>query len=166
MIAPGLRVLFCGINPGLYTAFTGHHFAGPSNRFYPALHASGFTPRVLRPAEKDLLLDYGLGITNVIARATRSAGELTTEEYREGAIALRRKVLRFQPCWLAVLGLGAYRTGFARPKAILGEQTEDQVGATRVYVLPNPSGLNAHFTPAEFGRVYGAFRVLVEQTCP
>ena len=166
VIAPGLKVLFCGINPGLYTAYTGNHFAGPSNRFYPTLYASGFTPRLLRPDEKNLLLDYGLGITNVVARASRSANELTVEEYRRGAAILARKARRYQPCWLAVLGVIAYRTAFERPKAELGEQSDHRIGGTRVFVLPNTSGLNAHFKPADFARIYGDFRHLVQRTCP
>lgn len=166
VIAPGLRVLFCGINPGLYTAYTGNHFAGPGNRFYPALYAGGFTPRLYRPDEKDLLLQHGLGITNVVPRASRAADELTVEEYRAGAQALTRKVRRYAPHWLAVLGIGSYRTAFARPKAQVGEQTEHQIGATRVYVLPNPSGLNAHFTPTALGQMFAQFRQLVERTAP
>jgi TDG/mug DNA glycosylase family protein len=165
VIAPGLKVLFCGINPGLYTAHTGNHFAGPSNRFYPTLYASGFTPRLLRPEEKRLLLDYGLGITNVVARASRSADQLTIEEYRHGAVVLAGKIRRSRPCWLAVLGIGAYRTAFERPRADLGEQPDHRIAGTRVFVLPNTSGLNAHFRPADFARIYREFRELVQGTC-
>jgi TDG/mug DNA glycosylase family protein len=163
VIAPGLRILFCGINPGLYTAFSGNHFAGPGNRFYPALYAGGFTPRLYRPDEKNLLLQHGLGITNVVPRASRAADELTAEEYRKGAEALNRKVRRYAPRWLAVLGIGAYRTAFARSKAQSGEQLDHQIGTTRVYVLPNPSGLNAHFSPAALGKLFAEFREYADQ---
>ena len=154
--AEGLRVLFCGINPGLMSAATGHHFARPGNRFWPALHASGFTPRLLRPDEEHELPSYGLGITNVVERATARADELGDEEYRTGGEALRAKVGRLRPAWLAVLGIGAYRTAFADRAAQVGPQ-EAAVGTTRVWVLPSPSGLNAHWTPAalagEFARL-------------
>ena len=143
VIAPDLDVLFCGINPGLYSGATGHHFARPGNRFWPALHRSGFTPRQLHPSEQRELLRYGLGVTNVVARTTRAASDLTTEELRAGARRLRSKVERHRPRFLAVLGLGAYRVGFGVPKAVLGRQ--EPIAQTTVWVLPNPSGLNAHY---------------------
>ncbi|WP_457028939.1 G/U mismatch-specific DNA glycosylase [Kitasatospora sp. P5_F3] len=143
--APGLRVLFCGINPGLWSGATGQHFARPGNRFWPALHRSGFTPRQLRPEEQLKLLGYGLGITNVVARTTAKADELTTEEYRVGGQALLERVERLRPEVLAVLGIGAYRTAFGRRGAVVGRQPEG-IGGTEVWVLPNPSGLNAHYT--------------------
>jgi len=156
VVAPGLRVLFSGINPGLFSAWTGHHFARPGNRFWPALHRSGFTPRLLLPAEQDELLALGLGITNVVARATARADELTLAELREGGEVLRGKVCRFGPAWLAVVGVTAYRTAFDARKAVVGPQ-DAMIGQTRVWVLPNPSGLNAHYTPdslaAEFTRL-------------
>ena len=156
VIAPGLRVLFSGINPGLFSAWTGHHFARPGNRFWPALHRSGFTPRVLHPSEQDQLPALGLGITNVVERASARADELTLAELREGGEVLRDKVRRFGPEWLAVLGVTAYRTAFDAPKAAVGPQ-DTLLGSTRVWVLPNPSGLNAHYTPealaAEFARL-------------
>ncbi|MFF2613456.1 G/U mismatch-specific DNA glycosylase [Kitasatospora sp. NPDC058046] len=142
---PGLRVLFCGINPGLWSGATGHHFARPGNRFWPALHRSGFTGRQYRPDEQRELLALGLGITNVAPRATAKADELTTEELREGGAALRERVLRLRPRALAVLGIGAYRTAFGQRRAPLGRQPEG-IGDTEVWVLPNPSGLNAHYT--------------------
>jgi TDG/mug DNA glycosylase family protein len=157
VIAPGLRVLFCGINPGLYTALTGHHFAGPGNRFWKALHLGGFTPRVLAPAEKRELLGYGLGITNVVMRATATAAELGPEEYVAGGRRLRAKVLRQRPRALAVLGVGAYRTAFARPDAAVGEQPE-RIGTTRLWVLPNPSGLNANYSLADLGALFAELR--------
>jgi double-stranded uracil-DNA glycosylase len=142
--APGLAVLFCGINPGLYSAATGHHFARPGNRFWPALHRAGFTPRQLRPAEQEELLAYGLGITNLAARATARADELTAAELSAGAEVLTAKVRRLRPAWLAVVGVTAYRIGFRRPRAEVGWQAE-LIGDTGIWVLPNPSGLNASY---------------------
>ncbi|HEY1190237.1 MAG TPA: G/U mismatch-specific DNA glycosylase [Gemmata sp.] len=144
VIAPGLKVLFCGINPGLYTAAIGHHFGRPGNRFWPTLHLAGFTPRLLDPSEELELLPLGYGITNVVARATTGADELQKDEYVTGGALLRAKVQTFAPRYLAVLGIGAYRTAFARPKAVVGLQP-DALGETRVWVLPNPSGLNAFY---------------------
>src|SRR5437016_3601572 len=144
VIAPGLRVLFCGINPGLYSAAIGHHFGRPGNRFWPALHRAGFTDRLLSPFEERELLPQGYGITNFVERATGAADELTDEELREGARVLERKVRRYRPRWLAVLGMTAYRTAFRRPRARLGRQDEPLAEAG-VWVLPNPSGLNAHY---------------------
>jgi TDG/mug DNA glycosylase family protein len=163
IIAPRLRVLFCGINPSLTSAARNCHFARPGNRFWPALHLSGFTPRQIPPAENRELLDYGLGVTNLVARATRNAGELAVDEYRAGVAALARKCQRYQPAFVAVLGIGAYRAGFQEPAAKLGPQPR-QLGGARLYVLPNPSGLNAHFTPAQLGRLFAHFREHVEQT--
>ena len=142
----GLRVLFCGINPGLWSAATGHHFARPGNRFWPALHASGFTPRQLSPAEQALLPSLGLGLTNVVPRASARADEIGAEELRDGGRVLREKVARHRPAWLAVLGVTAYRSAFGDRQAQVGPQ-ETTLGTTRVWVLPNPSGLNAHWTP-------------------
>jgi double-stranded uracil-DNA glycosylase len=147
VVVPGLDVLFSGINPGLWSAATGLHFARPGNRFWPALHRAGLTPRQLRPDEQSDLLALGLGITNVAARATARADELGREELEEGATLLHRKVVRLRPRWLAVVGIGAYRSGFGHPGAAVGPQSE-LVGETRVWVLPNPSGLNAHW-PAD-----------------
>jgi double-stranded uracil-DNA glycosylase len=144
IIATGLRVLFCGINPGLYTAAVGHHFARPGNRFWPTLFAAGFTPRQFAPSEERELLALGYGITNVVARASAAADDLSREELHAGGRILVAKVKRYRPAILAVLGVGAYRTAFERPKATLGEQPES-IGDTRVWVLPNPSGLNAHY---------------------
>ncbi len=160
MIAPGLRVLFCGINPGLYTAALGHHFGRPGNRFWPALHLSGFTDRQLQPWEEQELLPLGYGITNVVARTTAAADELETEELLDGGRELIRKLKKFSPACLAVLGVGAYRTAFVCPKAALGLQPE-LMGATRVWVLPNPSGLNAHYGKADLARLFGELRAAV-----
>jgi len=157
VIAPDLCVLFCGINPGLYTAAVGHHFARPGNRFWPTLHAAGFTPRVLQPWEERELLPLGYGITNVVARATAAADELTPDEYREGGRRLRGKLARYRPRVLAVLGVGAYRVAFERPKAALGLQPE-RIGETVVWVLPNPSGLNANYQKDDFARIFRELR--------
>jgi TDG/mug DNA glycosylase family protein len=155
--APGLRVLFAGINPGLYSAATGYHFARPGNRFWPALHASGFTPRQFCPAEQQQLLPLGLGITNVVDRATARADELTPAEIRAGGRVLAAKVARLAPRWLAVVGVTVYRTAFARRDAQTGPQ-DDLMGATRLWVLPNPSGLNAHWTPATLAAEFARLR--------
>jgi len=153
VIAPDLRVLFCGINPGLYTAAVGHHFARPGNRFWPTLYAAEFTDRLLSPFDERELLKSGYGITNVVSRTTVSADLLTKEEIVAGGERLRAKVLRFRPRVLAVLGLGAYRTAFSRPKAVVGRQ-EELFGATVLWVLPNPSGLNANYQAAELARLF------------
>lgn len=148
VIAPDLDVLFCGINPGLYSGATGHHFARPGNRFWPALYAAGFTQHLLHPSQEQLLLEEGMGITNIVERACRAAAELSACELLEGGKKLEQKVLIYKPSVLAVLGITAYRTAFNRPKAVMGLQ-EEKLGGAFVYVLPNPSGLNAHFTPAQ-----------------
>ncbi len=154
---PPLRVLFCGINPGLVSAATGHHFARPGNRFWPALHASGFTPRRLLPAEQGELRALGLGITNMAPRATARADELSTAELVAGGQRLRALVAEHRPGWLAVVGITAYRTAFAEPRASVGPQP-DEWGSTRIWVLPNPSGLNAHWTPATLAAEFGRLR--------
>ena len=160
LIAPGLRVLFCGINPSLYSAAVGHHFARPGNRFWPTMHAAGFTDRLLSPSEERELLRRGFGITNVVARATAAAGELHAAELTAGGRRLRAKVRRYRPRVLAVLGIGAYRAAFARPDAAVGPQVE-ALGGTRIWVLPNPSGLNAHYQLAELARIFGELRAAV-----
>ncbi|MFF8595930.1 G/U mismatch-specific DNA glycosylase [Streptomyces sp. NPDC015220] len=157
LVADGLHVLFCGINPGLMTAATGHHFARPGNRFWPVLHRSGFTPRLMKPSEQGELLSYGLGITNVVARPTARADELTAEEYREGGRLLALKVARLRPRWLAVVGVTAYRAAFGDRKAQVGPQ-ERLIGDTRVWVLPNPSGLNAHWTAETMAEEFARLR--------
>jgi double-stranded uracil-DNA glycosylase len=161
VIARDLAVLFCGINPGLYSVYTGHHFARPGNRFWPALHAGGFTPRLLRPAEERELLTLGYGITNVVERASAAADELSAEELIAGGKRLRARVKRHRPRFLAVLGVGAYRAAFDRPKAVLGPQPEP-IGTTRVWVLPNPSGLNAHYRAADLAKLFRQLRESVE----
>ena len=164
IVAPGLKVLFVGINPGLKSAEVGHNFARPGNRFWGALHAAGFTPRILEPEEDDTLPEYGLGITNIAPRPTRAAAELTDEELREGAAALERLVARLQPRLVAIVGVTAYRTAFGRRKATLGLQ-EDTIGGRPVWILPNTSGLNAHHTPADFGRLFAEAREYAEALC-
>jgi double-stranded uracil-DNA glycosylase len=144
VIAPKLRVLFCGINPGLYSGATGHHFARPGNRFWPTIHQAGFTPRLLHPSQQHELLNWGYGITNLVARTTATADELTAEELLFGRKRLVRKIKRYRPRILAVLGIGAYRTAFQQSRAALGVQAET-IEDTILWVLPNPSGLNAHY---------------------
>jgi TDG/mug DNA glycosylase family protein len=152
-------VLFCGINPGLYSAATGYHFARPGNRFWPALHGAGFTPRRLDPSEQDLLPAYGLGITNLVARATAQASELTRNELQAGGERLAALAAERRPRYLAVAGVTAYREAFINKKAQVGPQPET-VGPSRLWIVPNPSGLNAHWPLAaiiaEFGRLYNA----------
>ncbi|MFI6386282.1 G/U mismatch-specific DNA glycosylase [Nonomuraea sp. NPDC050547] len=145
VLGPHLDVLFCGINPGLMSEATGHHFARPGNRFWPALHLSGFTPRLLAPAEQHLLPSYGLGITNIVPRASAKAAELSRAELAQGGVRLAALLSEHRPRTLAVLGVSAFRTAFAVPKATIGAQ-ERKIADTPVWVLPNPSGLNAHWT--------------------
>ena len=162
VIAPNLRVLFCGINPGLYTAAVGHHFARPGNRFWPALHKSGFTNRQLSPFEERELLESGIGISNVVPRATAAAAELSGQDFVEGGRLLFAKVKRYRPRIVAILGVGAYRAAFGKPKAIIGEQPE-RIHDTRVWVLPNPSGLNANYQLPEIVKLFRQLRKAVEQ---
>ena len=157
MIGPGLEVLFCGINPGLYSAATGFHFARPGNRFWPALHASGFTPRRFLPSENRRLLELGYGLTNLVNRATAAAAELSPDELHVGGRKLAAKVRRFRPRKVAFVGLGAYRTAFGRPRATLGRQAERLEGA-EVWVLPSPSGLNANHQLPELVKLFRALR--------
>lgn len=154
----GLDVVFCGINPGLYSAAIGHHFGRPGNRFWKALHAAGFTPRVFSPCEDAALLELGLGITNIVSRATARAEELSRAELVSGAEALRDKVVRYRPRFLAVVGFSAYRMAFERPKAQGGLQPEG-IDATRIWLLPNTSGLNAHHQPQELKARFEELRV-------
>ncbi|HEY5836574.1 G/U mismatch-specific DNA glycosylase [Streptomyces sp.] len=157
VIGGGLRVLFCGINPGLMSAYTGHHFARPGNRFWPALHASGFTARRMAPAEQREVLALGLGITNLAGRATARADELTADELVAGGRLLTAKVGQHRPAWLAVLGVTAYRVAFGDRHAQVGPQ-ERTIGGTRIWVLPSPSGLNAHWSPATLAEEFGRLR--------
>ena len=156
---PGVpfHVLFCGINPGLYSAATGWHFARPGNRFWPALHGAGFTPRRLEPSEQDLLAGYGLGITNLAPRATAQASELSPAELRAGGVRLATLVAERRPRWVAIAGVTAYRQSFGIKKAQIGPQAET-IGGTPLWIVPNPSGLNAHWPlPAiieEFRRLH------------
>ena len=157
VIAPNLKVLFCGINPGLYTAAVGHHFARPGNRFWPVLHQSGFTSRLMSPFEERELLTLGVGISNVVPHATASAAELTANDFKEGGRLLSRKIKRFRPQIVAILGLGAFRQAFGYPKTKVGEQPQ-QIHSARVWVLPNPSGLNANYQLPELVRLFRALR--------
>jgi TDG/mug DNA glycosylase family protein len=160
VIAPDLHILFCGINPGLYTAAVGHHFARPGNRFWPTLYAAGFTERLLTSFDERELLKSGYGITNMVRRTTASADLLTKEEIQEGGKRLIVKALRYRPRVVAILGIGAYRVAFSQPKAVIGKQ-EHMMGRASVWVLPNPSGLNANYQAADLVEL---FKELKEQT--
>ena len=160
VIAPDLDVLFCGINPGLYSAAVGHHFAGPGNLFWPTILATGFTPRLFTAFDEAELLSLGFGITNIVPRASATADDLTLDELRAGARTVRRKVRKYKPRYLAVLGLIAYRRAFENNKAQVGLQP-DKIGASSVYLLPNPSGLNAFHQPAVLNQLFSDFRQLV-----
>jgi TDG/mug DNA glycosylase family protein len=164
VIAPNLRVLFAGINPGLYTAAVGHHFARPGNRFWPALYAGGFTDRLLSPFEERELLKSGYGITNVVPRTTASADQLTKEEIISGGERLKAKVLRYRPQVLAVLGIGTYRTAFNKPRAGVGPQPET-LGDTAIWVLPNPSGLNANYQADALARLFRELKDTCDRLC-
>jgi TDG/mug DNA glycosylase family protein len=157
VITPGLRVLFVGINPGLYSGWSGHHFARPGNRFWPTLYVAGFTPRLLHPSEQHGLLACGCGVTNFVNRATATAAELDAEELIAGGVRLVEMVRRYVPQSVAILGITAYRTAFERPKAQLGRQPET-LADVPLWVLPNPSGLNAHYTPASLAEIFQDFR--------
>jgi TDG/mug DNA glycosylase family protein len=157
VLAPDLDVLFVGINPSLLSAERGHHFARPGNRFWPALHLAGLTPRRMTPDEDAELPRYGLGVTNVVDRPTRTAAELTADELRAGAAALAELVAGWRPRVVAVLGITAWRVAFARPKAVLGRQPE-RVGGAETWVAPNPSGLNAHHQLPDLARAYAELR--------
>ncbi|HEY3244431.1 MAG TPA: G/U mismatch-specific DNA glycosylase [Phycisphaerae bacterium] len=160
VIAPKLKVLFCGINPGLYSGAVGHHFARPGNRFWPALYRAGFTDRLLSPFEERELLKFGCGITNIVNRSTASAAELSGAQLRRGARRLADTVRRFRPTVVAVLGVGAYRAAFAREPAQLGPQPETIAGA-RLWVLPNPSGRAAHYQLPELIALFRRLRQVV-----
>lgn len=162
VIAPRLQVLFCGINPGLYTAAVGHHFARPGNRFWPALHAAGFTDRLVSPFDERELLKNSYGITNVVMRTTATADGLSREELREGGQQLEAKVRKYRPRVLAILGLGAYRTAFEKPRAVIGRQ-EGMIGETVIWVLPNPSGLNAHYQAQQLANLFSELRSAVQE---
>ena len=164
IIAPGLKVLFCGINPGLYTAAVGHHFARPGNRFWPALYHAGFTPRQLSPSEEEKLLDYGYGVVNIVAHATARADELSTEELVAGGNALATKVRIFKPRFCAILGLGAYRQAFGHPKALPGLHPEKLGGTCSAWVFPNPSGLNANYQMDDLVRMLKELKEAVDKS--
>jgi TDG/mug DNA glycosylase family protein len=161
LVKTGLRVLFCGINPGLYSAAVGHHFARPGNRFWPALHRAGFTDRLLTAFEEGELLARGYGITNIAWRATATAAALTEEEMTHGGLSVAAKVRRHRPRFLAVLGVGAYRAAFKRPSAKTGLQP-DTISLTKIWVLPNPSGLNAHYQISELVKLFRELREAAE----
>jgi double-stranded uracil-DNA glycosylase len=163
VMAPGMRILFCGINPSLYSGATGHHFARPGNRFWPVLHLAGFTPRRFAPDETDELLASGIGLTNIVNRATATAAELTPAELRAGGQRLRRAIRAFRPHAVAVVGVSAYRIAFDRRTAAIGAQPELLEGAL-LWVLPNPSGLNAHYQVDDLVRAFAELRAAIDAT--
>jgi double-stranded uracil-DNA glycosylase len=165
IVGPGLDVLFCGINPGLYSAATGCHFARPGNRFWPTLAAAGFTPTRLHPSQQHELLASRLGITNLVDRPTASAAELSDDEIRAGRPALERKVRRYRPRAVAIVGIGAYRVAFDRPRAVIGRQPET-IGEALLWVLPNTSGLNAHYQAAGFTQAFAELRAALSAAAP
>jgi double-stranded uracil-DNA glycosylase len=160
VIAQDLKIVFCGINPSVYSAAVGHHFARPGNRFWPALHAAGFTDKLLSPAEDRTLLTLGYGLTNVVAGATARADKLSDDDLAHGRRQLLRKVRRYQPKALAILGVTAYRSAWSRPKAALGLQDE-WIDETRIWVLPNPSGLNASYQIPDLAKLLRELRFAV-----
>jgi TDG/mug DNA glycosylase family protein len=162
LIQPNLTVLFVGINPGLYTAAIGHHFGRPGNRFWKALDTAGFTPRLFSPDESDQLLDLGYGITNIVPRATLRASDLTSDELLAGKDVLVAKILKYKPEYAAILGIESYRKAFAKKDMRIGLQ-DDTIGSTRLWVLPNPSGLNAHFTPQKLTEVFLEFKNYIDK---
>jgi len=157
VVGPGLRVLFCGINPGAVSGELDQHFARPGNRFWKALHGSGFTDRLLAPAEQWALIDYGLGITNLVARTSRAAADLGPAELRKGAIRLEGMVVDLAPSWVAILGIQAYRVAFRRPKAVIGRQPQE-LGGSGLWLLPNPSGLQARYQLPELISLFAELR--------
>jgi TDG/mug DNA glycosylase family protein len=161
-VGPGIQVLLVGINPSLYSGWTSTHFARPGNRLWRTLHEAGFTDRRLHPSESEAIVAAGLGITNLVARATARADELTDEEIRAGVEPLRRLVRRCRrrwggPSYVAFLGISTYRVAFGRPRAVVGCQPERFEGAG-VWVLPNPSGLNAHYQQPALTTAYAELR--------
>jgi TDG/mug DNA glycosylase family protein len=162
LVGPGLRVLLVGINPSLWSGAVGRHFGRPSNRLWRTLHEAGFTDRLLDPSESDTLLAAGVGVTNLVARSTARADELADDEIRAGVAPLRALVERWQPPWVAFLGLSAYRTGFGEPKTGVGPRP-GRFGGAAVWVLPNPSGLNAHYQQPALTRAYAELRMALER---
>lgn len=161
ILKENLQVVFCGINPGVMTSQTQHHFARPGNKFWKTLHLSGFTPQLFLPAEQQQLPALGVGITNLVARPSVTAQEITKREFQTGAAALVKKIKQYSPRWLAVLGIDAYRKGFGIPFAVIGKQPQT-IGRTQVWLLPNPSGLNAHYSLADFVRLFSELRQSIE----
>lgn len=157
LVGPEMQLVLVGINPSLLSAWRGYHFARPGNRLWPTLHAAGFTSVRFDPAQQEELLPLGIGITNLVARATARADELTADELRAGVAPLTRLIRRWRPPWVAFLGLSAYRSAFNRPRAVVGLQDESLAGA-RVWLLPNPSGLNAHYQQDALTAAYAQLR--------
>ena len=164
VISSGLKILFIGINPGLYTAAVGHHFGRPGNRFWPALYNAGFTSRLLSAFEEQEFLEAGYGIVNVVARATARADELSTEELIAGGVELEKKIRKFKPCFCAFIGMGAYRVAFKRPRAPIGRQSE-KIGDSSVWVVPSTSGINANYQMKDLVSILQEMRLAAEREC-
>lgn len=162
VIAPNLKVLFVGINPGLYSGAVGHHFARPGNRFWPALHKAGFTAQQLSPAQERQLLGLGYGITNIFNKSTATAAELSQQELEAGGLRLASKIKRYRPRVVAILGLDAFRIAFHSPKACFGRQ-EERIGSSEIWILPNPSGLNASYQLPTLSKMFRQVRVAAEK---
>lgn len=162
IVGPGMRVLLVGINPGLYSGATGHHFAKPGNRFWPALHLSGFTPRLLHPSEEREILEYGIGMTKLVQRATATAAELSDEEYRKGGTRIRRMVRKWKPRAVCFLGVGAYGTAYGIKRVKVGPQEGDFEGSL-LWIIPNPSGLNANYQLPDYVRMLRELRETLER---
>jgi TDG/mug DNA glycosylase family protein len=162
VVASDLDVIFVGINPGLGSVVRGHNFATPSNRFWPALHRSGFTPQLMNADQETDLLPLGLGITSIVRRPTARASELSRQELIDGGQDLTRRIRALRPRWLGMLGVTAYRVAFAAPDAQVGPQPAE-LGVTRIWLLPNPSGLNAHYPPAALAEEFARFRRAVNR---
>ena len=157
VIAPRLRILFCGINPGLYSAAVGHHFARPGNRFWRGLKEAELTDRLLSPYEEAELLRMGIGITNLVGRATATADQISTGELKRGRRRLEEKIRKYRPRIVAILGMDAYRKAFGSRKVEAGAQ-EAKIGTASLWVLPNPSGLNAHYQLSDYARLFRELR--------
>ena len=158
LLAPGLRVLLVGVNPSLWSGITGVHFGRPGNRLWPTLHEAGFTSRRLHPTETGILIAAGLGVSNLVPRATARADEVLEDELRAGVPRIEALVRRWQPGWVAFLGLGAYRTAYGASRATVGQQAGVSVGGRPVWLLPNPSGLNASYSQPALTEAYAALR--------
>jgi len=163
ILGHGLKVVFCGINPGADAASAGHHFLGRGNRFWPVLHLAGFTPHQIAPENDRTVLDFGLGLTAAVARPTNRADQILAGEFADAATALSDKLQFYKPHCIAFLGKAAYAGITGRRQVAWGDQTE-LFGGARVWILPNPSGLNRGFTKEKLVDAYSELRRLINST--